>query len=134
MRWAVTRPEGAWDVSDFEYVAHPINGKAILKMLKPNQVLEYGFVVETDAVAMTCKVRRLERVLGTSGPATGVRQWQTRRNGRNLLSLKVLTWNRVLDYVDGAVVVGEIGQRIAFPTPPAILQSSGGPYWRTLTG
>ena len=136
VRYAVSRPEGACDVTDIEYVTHPINGKAVVKLLEPNQVLEYEYVVETDTAAMTCKVRRLERVSGTPSPSNAVAQhtWQANRSGRNPFSWKSLSWNQALDYVDGAAVVGEIGLRIAFPTPPPILQSSAGPYWQNLTG
>lgn len=133
VRWAVSMPEGPCDRTDLEFVTHTVNGRAILKMLQPDQVLEYGYVVETDAAAMTCRVRRLERVRGVLSHDNGVQQWQAKRSGRALYSLKELTWNQVLDYIDAGAVKGEIGLHVRFPMPAAILQTSAGPYWTNLT-
>lgn len=97
VRWSIAKPHGPYDVIDIEYVTEPIAGKAILKILKPSEVLAYGKVVKVERAAKQVLVRRLVRVPGEVA-TLGLRKWRIKATGGTALLVKRLAWSQLLDF------------------------------------
>jgi hypothetical protein len=124
VRWSTLKPPPGGppvDATDFDYVSDPIQGKAILKIVKDSEILAHGIVEKVESLTKHVLVRRLIRVRGNED-AAGVQKWRVKAARQTPLPLKRVSWKSLLDSVVASKVIKEGSRVFVAPRMPQILQ------------